>query len=246
MAEGLSNLNAHWDDQKVFEVRLMTYEYSSSKAPFLQEARRICIAVYQHIIYQEYVPTVIGRNMASAYGLLPNRRGLYFNGYTKSLDPRLTNEFVVGAFRYGHSQITGDIHMGAVNGSQIERILPLRFRFGTRGGENLRELESKTGFNQLTKGMALQPLGLVDLSVPTDVVNFLFAGNHSRGGMDLIALNIQRGRDHAIQGYIHYFDICRGHTRHSQFSDLQPILSQQVNLDYSLEKVFQSFFLTEF
>ncbi len=89
-------------------------------------------------------------------------------------------------------------------------------------------METEVGFNQLTKGMALQPLGLVDLSVPTDVVNFLFTGNSSRPGLDLIALNIQRGRDHAIQGYIHYYDICRGHTHHSQFSDLQPNLSQQV------------------
>ena len=118
--------------------------------------------------------------------------------------------------------------LGAVNGSQIERVIPLRFRFGSRGGGNLRELETEVGFNQLTKGMALQPLGLVDLSVPTDVVNFLFTGNSSRPGLDLIALNIQRGRDHAIQGYIHYYDICRGHTHHSQFSDLQPNLSQQV------------------
>ena len=77
-----------------------------------QEARRICIAVYQHVIYSEYIPTVIGRKMAAAYGLLPSR-GQYFNGYTKSLDPRLTNEFVVGAFRFGHSQITGDVRYSA-------------------------------------------------------------------------------------------------------------------------------------
>ena len=50
--------------------------------------------------------------MAAAYGLLPSR-GQYFNGYTKSLDPRLTNEFVVGAFRFGHSQITGDVRYSA-------------------------------------------------------------------------------------------------------------------------------------
>ena len=48
--------------------------------------------------------------MAEAYGLLPSPgRGQFFNGYTKSLDPRLTNEFVVGAFQFGHSQITGDV-----------------------------------------------------------------------------------------------------------------------------------------
>ena len=76
----------------------------------MKESRRICIAMYQHIVYGQYLPTVIGRKMAKAYDLLPRRkRGQYFSGYTKSLDPRLTNEFVVAAFRYGHSQITGDI-----------------------------------------------------------------------------------------------------------------------------------------
>ena len=93
--------------------------------------------------------------------------------------------------------------------------------------------------------MVLQPLGLVDLSVPTDVVNFLFAGNHSRAGLDLIALNIQRGRDHAIQGYIHYYDICRGHTHHSQFRDLQPILSQQVQY-LALDSSYQFINSTQF
>ena len=58
-------------------------------------------------------------------------------------------------------------------------------------------------------------------------MHFLFAGNHSIG-LDLVALNIQRGRDHAIQGYIHYFDICRGHKKHSEFNDLRKYMSQQV------------------
>ena len=43
----------------------------------------------------------------------------------------------------------------------------------------------------------------------------------------MVALNIQRGRDHAIQGYIHYFDICRGHKKPSAFNDLRQSLSQQ-------------------
>ena len=58
-------------------------------------------------------------------------------------------------------------------------------------------------------------------------MNFLF-GTERDDGIDLVALNIQRGRDHAIQGFIHYYDICRGHLEHSTFDDLRNSVPQEV------------------
>ena len=36
-----------------------------------QESRRICNAIYTHIIYSEYIPAIIGTEFAAAYDLLP-------------------------------------------------------------------------------------------------------------------------------------------------------------------------------
>lgn len=42
-ADGLAAINSHWNDERLF-----------------QEARRIAIAVYQHITYNEWIPLFLG------------------------------------------------------------------------------------------------------------------------------------------------------------------------------------------
>jgi hypothetical protein len=58
-----------------------------------QMARKITIAEYQHIVFNEYLPSVIGFKMP-AYG-----------GYNENIYADTSTQFSSAAFRYGHSQI---------------------------------------------------------------------------------------------------------------------------------------------
>ena len=46
-------------------------------------------------------------------------------------------------------------------------------------------------------------------------------------GVDLVALNLQRGRDHGLPGYVKYRDICKV-GRANSFDDLQDNISRKV------------------
>ena len=86
---------------------------------------------------------------------------------------------------------------------------------------NLREL--KQGFisdlmDDLVEGLAGQEGHNVDNAFPEAIINHLFEIN-GKGGLDLISVNIQRGRDHGIPGYNAYREICQiGRARN--FDDL--------------------------
>ena len=81
LATRLSELNRRWSEEKVF-----------------QEARRILTAEWQHIIYNEWLPILLGDNYMRRFNLYPTTEG-YFLNYDDSIDPRINNEFSTAAFR---------------------------------------------------------------------------------------------------------------------------------------------------
>jgi hypothetical protein len=89
LAELLKNQHPSWNDEKLYE-----------------EARRIVIAEYQHIIYKEWLPHILGLQSMKESGLYPLQDGYVVNYHDEDdFDPRITNEFAVAAFRFGHSLI---------------------------------------------------------------------------------------------------------------------------------------------
>ena len=67
------------------------------------------------------------------------------------------------------------------------------------------------------------------------VINFLFRSKNNPGPAntrDLLATNIQRGRDHGIPGYISYFERCNKKLRNIKidFNILRTWVSQEVNI----------------
>lgn len=89
IAKELSRINPGWNDERVF-----------------QEARRINIAVFQHIVYNEWAPLALGTEYMKTIDLFPLSEGSgYKLDYDQNLDPRITNEFAGAAFRFGHSMV---------------------------------------------------------------------------------------------------------------------------------------------
>jgi peroxidase len=58
-----------------------------------QEARRMVIALYQHIAYDEYLPTLLGHSLPA------------FKGYDKAINPNPENFFVSVAYRFAHANV---------------------------------------------------------------------------------------------------------------------------------------------
>ena len=183
IAKKLQANNPGWDDEKLF-----------------QETRRIVIAEYQHIIYNEWLPLVVGQDQITAVGLRPRTTG-YSSSYLDSFDPRVTNEFATAAFRFGHTLIPTKFSQRKQRNSEVfQRIKDIFFEPN--------KIQSNPGIiDDLVRGLTSQKGQKWDNKFSEDIINHLFEDGRSREGLDLIALNIQRGRDHGLPGYNVYREV---------------------------------------
>ncbi len=159
-----------------------------------QEARKINIAGYQAIIYNEYLPALLGTNA------LPN-----YSGYNPMVNPGISNEFSTVAFRMGHSMVSPTIARDGNNGQAVAGEVSLAVDFFDPN------LISNTGAIDPFTGLASTDIAPVlkaeadgngqamDAMAVNEIRNLLF-GNGA-GGDDLIARDIQRGRDNGIGSY---------------------------------------------
>ena len=68
-----------------------------------QQARRVVIAELQNIVYNEFLPIVLGDTLKKHNLILPTTEG--FSTYEDTINPSLSNEFATFAFRFGHTLI---------------------------------------------------------------------------------------------------------------------------------------------
>ena len=183
IAGELGSMNTHWDGEKVF-----------------QETRRIVIAQWQHIIYNEWLPVLLGAEYMKTFNLLPTSDS-YTQDYDPRMDPRINNEFAAAAFRFGHSMIPS--HLPARNAAGRDT-----HSHSLKNVFNEPSLLQSAGFiEDMLRGQAFEDAPAWDPAFNEDVMNHLFEEGNN-GGLDLTALNIQRGRDHGIPGYNRYRQIC--------------------------------------
>jgi len=165
-------------------VRLLRQQGGLDREDRYQLARALVGAEIQAITYKEYLPLLLGAGELSSD-----------SDYKPRTNPGIANVFSTACYRFGHSMLPTSLMRLRPNGQPIQAgDLPLRDAFFSPT-----EL-SRHGIEPYLRGLAVQRAQEVDGGVIDDVRNFLF-GEPGRGGFDLAALNIQRGRDHGLPSY---------------------------------------------
>lgn len=154
-----------WDDEQLYQV-----------------ARKINIAQFQKIVYEEFFPVLTGRQVRPYRRFRPNEL------------PAVSVLFSTAAYRIGHTMVGNVI---------------------TRKGPGMTSLPSVTmeemffrpstvlldGIEPFVRGAIFQKAQEIDTFVHNAIRNFLFFSVDRQLGFDLIALNLQRSRDHALPSY---------------------------------------------
>ena len=159
---------------------------------FYQETRRIVVAEIQNIVYGEYLPSILGEKFMNKYSLIVTET----SDYDPDVNPTIFNEFTTAAFRFGHSMINSKFMVGS---SQKRPVWwKLRDIFD---GQKVRG--NKMPIEQMLEGLISQAPQKCDAYFSSEVIDHLFQKNNERQdfGLDLLAINIQRGRDHGIPSY---------------------------------------------
>ena len=146
-----------------------------------QTARALIAAYIQTITYNEYLPA-LGIKLAP------------YSGYNPHVRPDVMNIFATAAFRYGHSNVESEIFLAEDDYFVSEAISLERAFFTTR-------IVEENNIKPVLLGLVTQKQRETDLFVIDNLRNFLFSPAPNSPGLDLAALNIQRGRDHGLPDY---------------------------------------------
>uniref|UniRef100_H2ZDY5 Cell adhesion molecule-related/down-regulated by oncogenes n=1 Tax=Ciona savignyi TaxID=51511 RepID=H2ZDY5_CIOSA len=192
IARYIKQANSHWDGETIFH-----------------ETRKIVGAQLQHITYSHWLPKILGpfNSMIGEY-----------RGYDPNTPSSIVNVFATAAFRFGHTMIN-----------------PIMYRLNetwheTRQGNlNLHQaffapfrIVHEGGIDPLIRGLIAKPMKKRDSNsnMNAELIERLFA-MAEEVALDLGALNIQRGRDHALPFYNDWREFCNL-SRADSFEDLAP------------------------
>ncbi|XP_062579240.1 peroxidasin homolog, partial [Saccostrea cucullata] len=185
IAKNLKKVNPGWNDETLF-----------------QESRKIVGALIQHITYHQYLQEILGNDIMNQFDLKPKSSG-YFTGYNAKFKPMIRNSFSAAAFRFGHSMINDKLSYHPTK------------TFSANIMSDLRNIIQKPewiyrkdgGVGAVTKGLYETNAQGVDMRKSYEVTRHLFETGPGNG-IDLAAINIQRGRDHGIPPYNFWRMVC--------------------------------------
>lgn len=189
----LSKKNPSWIDEKLF-----------------QESRKILTGIYQHIVFNEFLPVIVGQSTVFGAGLLSKKSG-HSLSYSPWIDPSTVNEFGAAAYRFGHS-LVGRFVRSFDHNFQQKGSNELRLDlFNNRVIRNV-EVPKDFGPTRIGRWMSSTFMRKNDRFISDQLRNHLFesssTGSGKSDGFDLASFNIQRGRDHGVPGYNKFREYC--------------------------------------
>jgi len=179
-------------------------------------AKAITTAEYQNIVYEEYLPLLIGPVLGP------------YHGYNPDIDAQVTQEFSTAAFRL-HTQVS-DTQEGLDNNGNVVFTESLAQSFF-----NTPEIDESNGINPLIRSLGVDFAQATDVYVVAALRNLLFAPLVDGGidEIDLIAIDIQRERDVGL-GTLNQTRHAIGLERYDSFAELttDPVLQKSLQTVY--------------
>jgi peroxidase len=179
-------------------------------------AKAITTAEYQNIVYEEYLPLLIGPVLGR------------YHGYNPNIDAQVTQEFSTAAFRL-HTQVS-DTQEGLDNNGNVVFTESLAQSFF-----NTPEIDESNGINPLIRSLGVDFAQATDVYVVAALRNLLFAPLVGGGidEIDLIAIDIQRERDVGL-GTLNQTRHAIGLERYDSFAQLtgDPVLQKSLQALY--------------
>ncbi|CAL4065298.1 unnamed protein product, partial [Meganyctiphanes norvegica] len=188
LVEKLAEVNPHWNDDRLFF-----------------ESRKIIGAMMQKITYGEWLPTVLGPAVMKVFRL-PLQRFGYYRGYKEDVNPQATNSFASAAFRFGHSLVQHTLMRCDKTGRRVPFTIKLHQEL-----MNPSNIHNFGSVDRLILGLAFERAQNRDVYMTDELTRHLFQTPGHNYGMDLAAINIQRGRDHGLPSYNIWREQCGLH-----------------------------------
>ncbi|HHB78623.1 MAG TPA: T9SS type A sorting domain-containing protein [Saprospiraceae bacterium] len=176
-----------------------------------QKARRLVIGLMEHIAYDEWLPEV----------------GIFlpaYQGYNPDVNPNMSNLFSVASFRIGHTIVGEDFWRLDEKGDTIPQ-----------GNIELKDayfqssrLINEAGLDPIFRGMAAHRQQAFDAKLVDDLRNRLF-GDPGQGGLDLVSVNILRGRERGVPD-LNTVREAYGLPKYSRYSEITQDVQKQAKI----------------
>ena len=193
---GLAAYHTIWmrEHNRLAEI-LGTLRPGAGDEEIFQEARSIVIAEVQMITYNEFLPLILSDEVMSEL--------TEDNVYDPTLDATISNSFSTAAFRFGHSQVPEHLRFSSI-GCPRHDLAKTKLR-DSFFDPTIIHNPGKTDehLSGLGDGSVRDPGTVFSPSISGQL--FTHRESEAAGlgeiGLDLVALNIQRDRDHGLPGY---------------------------------------------